>query len=216
VNGVSARRLWLLPACMLLVGLLALQVWIEGPMTRIDQQVTLWLAANRYGGLTRAMLFLSAAHQTEKLLGVAALLAAWLAVRRDWRLALRLLVIPVGMLLNVALKHLFMRPRPQLDEPLVQLATFSFPSGHAVASTVFYGSLCALAFARWRGAGPRATAVLAAMLMVLLVTFSRVYLGAHYLSDVVAGVAVGAICLVLFLVPQRSPAPGQGRQMLQE
>jgi membrane-associated phospholipid phosphatase len=201
---------------MLLVGLLALQVWTEGPVTRIDQQVTLWLAAHRQASLTRAMLFVSAAHQTGKLLAFAALLAAWLAIRREWRLALRLLVIPVGMLLNVALKNLFMRPRPQLDEPLVQLATFSFPSGHAVASTVFYGSLCALAFARWRGAGARAAAVAMAMLMVLLVTFSRVYLGAHYLTDVVAGVAVGTICLVLFLVPLRRGVAERGQPMLQE
>jgi undecaprenyl-diphosphatase len=66
---------------------------------------------------------------------------------------------------------------------------------------VFYGALCAVVFARWRSRAVRALAVGLATLMVLLVTLSRVYLGAHYLSDVVAGVAVGAICLALFLAP---------------
>jgi membrane-associated phospholipid phosphatase len=112
------------------------------------------------------------------------------------------------MLLNVALKNLFLRPRPLLDDPLVRLATLSFPSGHAVASTVFYGAACALVFALTGSRVLRAAALAGAAAMVLLVTFSRVYLGAHYLSDVVAGVAVGLVCLCLFLPPTRStPGP---------
>jgi undecaprenyl-diphosphatase len=103
------------------------------------------------------------------------------------------------MLLNVGLKHLFQRPRPILDEPLVELVTYSFPSGHAVASTVFYGAACALVCTHVRSPALRVLAVGAAIAMVLLVTFSRVYLGAHYLSDVVAGVAVGLASLLLFL-----------------
>jgi undecaprenyl-diphosphatase len=91
-----------------------------------------------------------------------------------------------------------------LQDPLVHLLTLSFPSGHAAASTVFYGALCALVFARWRSRAIRAMALGFAAGMVLLVMFSRVYLGAHYASDVVAGVAVGGICLTLFLAPWRT------------
>jgi undecaprenyl-diphosphatase len=147
------------------------------------------------------MLLVSAAHQTKWLLAVTLVIAAVFAWRRHWPQVARLGVVPVGMLLNAGLKNVFRRPRPQLPDPLVHLATLSFPSGHAAASTVFYGALCALVFARWRSGAVRAAAIGVSAVMVLLVAFSRVYLGAHYLSDVVAGVALGAICLALFLAP---------------
>jgi membrane-associated phospholipid phosphatase len=196
-----AGRLALVLACALLVALLALQVWTEGPVTRLDLRVTLWLAAHRSTGLTAFMRLVTNAHQTKWLLAATLAVAAWLAWRRHWPQVARLAVVPAGMLLNAGLKNLFQRPRPLAGEPLVHLLTLSFPSGHAAGSTVFYGALCALAFARWRSRAARATAVSLATLMVLLVTFSRVYLGAHYLSDVVAGIAVGAICLALFFAP---------------
>ena len=199
----NAARLALVLACIVLVALLAMQVWTDGPVTRLDLRVTLWLAAQRSAGFTGFMLLVSAAHQTKWLLAATLAVAAWLAWRRRWTQIARLGVVPAGMLLNAALKTVFQRPRPHMGDPLVQLLTLSFPSGHAAASTVFYGALCALAFARWRSRAIRAIALGLAGGMVLLVTFSRVYLGAHYLSDVVAGTAVGTICLALFLAPWR-------------
>lgn len=194
-------RLALVLACVLLVALLAFQVWTDGPMTRLDLRVTLWLAAHRTAALTGFMLLVSAAHQTKWMLAVTLLVAAWLAWRRHWPQVARLGVVPAGMLLNAGLKQVFHRPRPHLQDPLVHLLTLSFPSGHAAGSTVFYGALCALVFAHWRRRAIRASAVALSAAMVLLVTFSRVYLGAHYLSDVIAGVAVGATCLALFTAP---------------
>jgi len=194
-----ARTLAPLLACAAVLLFLALQVLLQGPLTRVDQEVTLSLALRRQEWLTRLTLSVADAHETIRVLGATALLALWRFWRRDLRDLRLLAVVPAGMLLNVALKHLVQRPRPVLEEPLVHLGTFSFPSGHAVASTVFYGALCALVFAHTRSPALRALAVLAAMAMVLLVGFSRVYLGAHYLTDVIAGTAEGLACLLLFL-----------------
>jgi membrane-associated phospholipid phosphatase len=201
VRTPNAGRLALVLSCVVLVAVLALQVWTDGPVTRLDAHVTHWLAANRSAGLTGFLMLVTTAHQTKWLLLATALVAVTLVRRRHWTQLARLAVVPAGMLLNAGLKAVFMRPRPQLQDPLVMLMTLSFPSGHAAASTVFYGALCALAFGRWRSLAVRVLAVALATVMVLLVTFSRVYLGAHYVSDVVAGVAVGAICLALFLAP---------------
>lgn len=200
-------------ACLLLLAVLAQQVLAQGALTRVDQQLTLMLAAHRQPWLTPAMLWIADAHENVPLLAFTALVALWRVWRHD-RAALRMLaVVPAGMLLNVGLKHLLQRPRPELPEPLVHLATFSFPSGHAVASTVFYGALCALVFTRVRSPVLRVLAALVGVVMVLLVAFNRVYLGAHYLSDVIAGIAVGLVCLALFWTWQRPrparPAPGR-------
>ena len=107
--------------------------------------------------------------------------------------------VPGGMLLNVALKHVFQRARPVFEDPLVTLATYSFPSGHTMAATCFYGLLASyLVIARpvW---SVRLGTVAACVVMVLLVAFSRVYLGAHYVSDVLAAMAESvawlAVCI---------------------
>ena len=205
-RGRGAGPWWLTLACVLLFALLAWQLLAAGPLTRSDQAVTLWLAAHRRPGLTQAMLLVSALHEAGVLLAVTALLAAWFGWRHHPRWALVLLVVPTGMLVNVGFKHLFQRVRPLLEQPLVHYTTYSFPSGHAVGSTVFYGALCALVFAHSTSRRKRALAVAGALAMVLLVGFSRVYLGAHYVTDVAAAMCVGAAWLGLWLSVCGKPA----------
>lgn len=185
--------------CLAVLGLLAIQVMAHGPMLELDQAASLWFTTHRHDLLTRAMVLVSAAHRTAQVLAAAAVVALFLAWRGQRRSALAMLVVPTGMLLNVGLKESFQRLRPGIEDPLVQLSSYSFPSGHAVASTVFYGMACALVFAHVRSRAWRALAAAFAVAMVLVVTFSRVYLGAHYPSDVIAGVAEGTICVLLFL-----------------
>jgi undecaprenyl-diphosphatase len=112
-----------------------------------------------------------------------------------------LIVVAVGggLVVNVLMKLAFHRARPVFDDPLVTLSTYSFPSGHVAGSTIFYGLLVAWVFTRTRSPLGRAAAVVAALLLIVLVAFSRMYLGAHYLSDVCAAFAEGvawlAICI---------------------
>ncbi|RYY68253.1 MAG: hypothetical protein EOO24_52365, partial [Comamonadaceae bacterium] len=131
----GAARAAVILACLLLVALLAQQVLTDGLLTHIDQRVTLWFVAHRQAWLTDAMLLVSEAHRTVGVLAATALVAGWLLWRRRAQEAMALLVVPTGMLLNVGLKSVFERARPVLEAPLVHLTTFSFPSGHAVAST---------------------------------------------------------------------------------
>ena len=197
--GAPAHWRWLLLAfCLAVLALLALQVRMHGPMLELDQEASSFFALHRQPTVTALMLAVSTVHQTVYVLAATALVAVGCAWRRDWRAAGSLLVVPTGMLLNVGLKNLFQRARPAWEDPLVHLATYSFPSGHAVASTVFYGMLCALVFARTRSPLRRGLALAGAVVMVLLVCCSRVYLGAHYPSDVIGGVALGLACVLVF------------------
>jgi membrane-associated phospholipid phosphatase len=117
---------------------------------------------------------------------------------RKYAEAVTLSIIVIGgNLLNVGLKHLFQRGRPVFDEPFLSLPTYSFPSGHAVASTVFFG-LLALHATDWTGRRAAAPVTIgAAASMIALVCFSRVYLGLHYPSDVGGGVAEGVAWLAV-------------------
>jgi undecaprenyl-diphosphatase len=103
------------------------------------------------------------------------------------------------MLINVLVKYIVHRPRPYFDNPLLILTTYSFPSGHALASTVLYGLLAAFAVQASKTWRQRVVAVSIALCLIALVCFSRVYLGVHYLTDVLAGVLEGVLWLALCL-----------------
>lgn len=197
-RGLSAARAQLAVAlsCILVLVLLAAQVLLHGPIVDFDHGVSMWFSQRRSAGVSRFMLLVANAHETKLLLLATALIALWRWLRADRAAAYALLVVPVGMLVNVSLKYLVQRARPDWDDPLVQLATYSFPSGHAAASTVFYGALCMLVFRRTRSRRWRALAAAIAVGMVLLVCASRLVLGAHYPADVIAGACVGILCLL--------------------
>ncbi len=123
--------------------------------------------------------------------------AAYLLFRRQWKLAVFTIVTIGGSsLLNSFVKLLVNRQRPLVDQPFVNEPGASFPSGHSQAAVVGYGVLLLLLLPVL-SKGWRRVAVLVAAVMVLGIGFSRVALAAHFVSDVVAGFALGAVWLGL-------------------
>ena len=193
-----SRAAGLALACFAAFALVAWQVARQGPLTGFDQAVLGWFVAHRSEALTQAMLLVSGLHKTVPVLVAAAMLAAWQALRHRRAIAWRLLLlIAGGMFLNFGVKQVFQRGRPETEEALVHLASFSFPSGHAAAATVLYAGLCGLAFNRTRSCWWRVLAVAGACAMIALVATSRMYLGAHYFSDVVGGVLLASAWVAL-------------------
>jgi membrane-associated phospholipid phosphatase len=170
------------------------------PITLLDLRLANWLHAHANDSpLLRGFLFgITQLHSTPGALGLTALAGWWLARRgaRHWMLTL-VAAVPGGMLLNVAMKHTFARARPHFEEPIVTLSTYSFPSGHAMTATVLYGVLACYLVRHAHSWQARAAIVLAACMMVLLVAGSRLYLGAHYLSDVLAAMLEGCAWLAI-------------------
>jgi membrane-associated phospholipid phosphatase len=118
--------------------------------------------------------------------------------RRRWRaLAGLILNVPCGMLLGEGLKHLVQRPRPYLAGAFVDWSGYSFPSGHAIGATLMYGAAVTMILPRLSGRRWRALLIFIAVTLVLGVAFSRVALGAHYLTDVLAGIVLGLIWLAI-------------------
>ena len=128
--------------------------------------------------------------------------AGFLAVARRWRHLWMVLAASVGGLLLVGfLKAAFDRPRPTVVPRLVQVSSPSFPSGHAMMSAVVYltvGTLVAQLFARRR---ERTYVLSVAIGLAALIGLTRLYLGVHYPTDVLAGLLVGfSWALVMGLV----------------
>jgi membrane-associated phospholipid phosphatase len=103
-----------------------------------------------------------------------------------------------GGLLNTLLKHLFQRQRPTFETPLVHLTTFAFPSGHTMGATLFYMFIAAIVAYAMKSRRIRILAFACALLIVVAIGATRIYLGAHFVTDVlgaiVAGIAWLAFC----------------------
>jgi undecaprenyl-diphosphatase len=124
---------------------------------------------------------------------VVATLFAW---KRRW-LSVGTWLAAVGgsAVLNQLLGSLFARPRPFFEPPLLIETSYSFPSDHAMESLVVYGMIAYFAVLALEAWGTRKAVILGAALLVLLIGLSRMCLGVHYLSDVVAGFAAGGVWL---------------------
>lgn len=180
------------------------------PLVLLDARLATWLHAHASPELTQFFLQVSLIHGVAAICVYTAALVAFLALQHDWYWVRRVaLIVPAGMLLNTVLKYAYQRVRPSFDHPLVVLTTYSFPSGHTAGATLFYGIFAVVLFSRLRSHAVRTAFLAGAALLVTLVAFSRMYLGAHYLSDVaaaacasVAWIAFGLIALAQF---RRSP-----------
>src|SRR5262245_3403248 len=114
----------------------------------------------------------------------------WLT-RHKYSAALLLVSAAGGILLNNLLKLGFGRPRPQVVEWGTMAVSSSFPSGHAMSAVVVYGTVAYLAARLQTRALTRVLTLGFAATIILLICVSRVYLGVHYPSDVLAGLIVG-------------------------
>lgn len=172
----------------------------RGPLAALDAELADWLHAQGTPWLAGFFLALTHLHSTVAIVLWSIAFAALLARLREWYWILTLGAAVGGVLLvNVLLKYAYERLRPRFDDPLVELATYSFPSGHTAGAVAFYGVLAAFLVSRYYDARRRAACVSLAIAAVALVAFSRLYLGAHYLSDVVAAACSSTAWLVLCL-----------------
>ena len=129
--------------------------------------------------------------------------------RKRWLTDLVLLILAgVGAeILTVGLKQGFERERPFFPNPLASATSYSFPSGHASVSLAVYGTIGFIAARHLSNRRARFAVLAAAAVLVGLIGFSRLYLGVHFLSDVIAGFSLGlawvSLCVILLGLPVR-------------
>ena len=109
-------------------------------------------------------------------------------------------LIPLNLVLsaiiNTSLKYLIQRPRPE-GYRLIEQGGFSFPSGHSMSSMAFYGFLIYLVHKKVKNEKKSKIYTAVFSILIILIGLSRIYLGVHYASDVLAGFSVGLSYLIL-------------------
>jgi membrane-associated phospholipid phosphatase len=185
-----------------------LQPW---GITSIDVEVAAYLHARATPSLSLVMVLIS---YFGSLAGTGAIAFATAIIfwrRKEYNRVLALSsAVPGGMFINGAVKYIVHRPRPVFENPITTLSSYSFPSGHAMAATVLYGLLAAFSLQTSKDLPQRTIAVAISGLLIALVCFSRLYLGLHYVTDVIAGIAQGlawlTLCHTLVQMQQRRRA----------
>jgi undecaprenyl-diphosphatase len=121
--------------------------------------------------------------------------------KRWWPFLVTLIVaVPGGMLLNEWVKVLVHRQRPFVDGPFADWSGYSFASGHTIGATLLYGQLLLFVLPVLKARHWRFLSIFSAISLVVLVGFSRIALGAHFLTDVLAAILFGTIWLALCVV----------------
>jgi undecaprenyl-diphosphatase len=202
-----SERLTLVAAVWLAAGLAfsAFVIWaffkltdevVEGDSRAFDRAVLLYIHHNVPDWLDEPMRLVTALGYYYVVVPLLAV-ALFLFYRRGWRLSAVLLAVSTGgsIVLTTVLKGVFQRARPELFDSGYQASFYSFPSGHATVAVGFYGMLTVIlayqlrGFARWLVA-------ISGTLIVLLIGSSRLYLGVHYPTDILAGYLSALLWLV--------------------
>jgi undecaprenyl-diphosphatase len=192
---------------------------MEGDTQKLDELIVQWFRRADDPALPRGPAWMrevgidiTALGSTVVLMLVVIAVGGFLWLQRERRLLVLLLASAAGgILINAVMKAVFDRPRPSVVPHLREVFTPSFPSGHAALSAVVYLTIGVLLFEVVKGRAARLYCLAIAMAATGMVGLSRVYLGVHYPSDVLAGwitgIAWAAACWVAVQYIERRGRP---------
>lgn len=185
----------LIGAAWLFLGVLE-DVATGDPIIRADRAVNALLQGLRSVTGDAVMTIITELGDSFVVIVLVVVVTCWLLVQRAWRSAVYFVVAVAGAsLFNSGIKLILARTRP-LPDLYQGLGNYSFPSGHSTVNAVLYGFLCVLVLRDLRPLWRIPVAVIAVS-QITLIALSRLYLGAHWFSDVVGGLAFGATWIAL-------------------
>src|SRR5213080_3976999 len=174
---------------------------VANPLAGPDHEVAGWFHAHltrTFVSVLRAFTEFGSGEWIGAILFFVALYFVW---KKWWPSLVTLLVaVPGGMLLNEWVKVLVHRQRPFIDGPFVDWSGYSFASGHTIGATLLYGQLALFILPAMKTRHWRTLTVSSAAFLIALVGFSRIALGAHFLTDVLGAIIFGIIWLAFCLI----------------
>ena len=167
---------------------------VKGTLFHLDLKINASVIREANPGLTQSLETITTLGNIFLVVLVAVTVGVILFIRKNWwRLLALFLAVAIGQAVLNILKVIFQRPRPKTD---MYVFSYSFPSGHVFSATVIYGFCIYLTFRFIKNATVKWMVSALLALLILLIGFSRVYLGVHWLSDTLAGYVTGLAWLL--------------------
>ncbi len=200
-NKISTHLVlgWVLTLLLLLVFFSLSEGVINNELSHFDQTVGAFIREFTNSQLTLLVTWVTrlGAGKIETVLALFTSGIFLFVLKEKWKALFLWIALGGGWLLNIGLKFFFHRERPSIQH-LVEVGGYSFPSGHAMVSTIFYGMIGYLIWTEIRRRSKTSWYVpLLSLLIILAIGLSRVYLAVHYPSDVIAGFCAGGVWLIV-------------------
>src|SRR6202165_3552203 len=195
-----------LPTCFTVHGYFVINppLAIANTFAGVGHSVALWFHAHLTPTFVSVLRGITEFGSSEWIGVVLSVAVLFFAFKRWWpSLVMTVVRVPGGMLLNEWIKILVHRHRPFIDGWFVDWSGYSFASGHTIGATLLYGQIALFIIPMIKNRRGRVLVFSAATFVIVLVGFSRIALGAHYLTDVLGGMFLGASWLTLCLLVSR-------------
>jgi membrane-associated phospholipid phosphatase len=199
IDSLRKQGAWLI----VYLAILAILAWLctealEKEVFSFDRAFLLWLHQFANPSLDRIMLFFTSLGDPPTVVTIFLITSIWLLLKRRYSDGIRFAIVCVGgVLINQEMKLFFAKPRPELWPRLITDPTFSFPSGHAVGSMIIYGFIAYILANELQQY--RIYIYILASFLIAAIGFSRLYLGVHYPTDIIAGYGVSFLWLTTCL-----------------
>ena len=196
INSLRKQGIFLIGYLAILgvVAWLCTEVW-EKKVFSFDRSFLLWIHQFANPQFDRIFLFFTALDDPPTVVTIFIITIAWLVMKRRYSDGIRFTIVCAGgVLTDRVMKLFFAKPRPELWYRLITETSFSFPSGHAVGSMVVYGFIAYILAKEMQQ--HKHIVYAAASLLIIAIGLSRLYLGVHYPTDIIAGYGIGFIWLI--------------------
>jgi len=170
-----------------------------------DLRIINLLQIFRTPNFSRFMLIVTSLGNVQIIIVGVLLIGLWSAYTQKWHYLMATIISVAGSAIVVlVVKLLFHRPRPSLANSVIQATGYSFPSDHSFIAFALYGLLTYFLLKQIRSTPARIAVFILGVLVVFLIGFSRLYLGVHWPSDVLAGYTFGLAWITILIKPFRS------------
>lgn len=196
MNKIKKISKWVVCGIGIVIFITMVVLLLTGNVTSLDNSIYNTIISSKSDAMTMFMTIITMMCDTEFII-VATLLLVLLIKNKKMGGMIASNVVLCSVI-NTIIKHIFLRPRP-VGIKLIEQGGYSFPSGHSMMAIAFYGLLIYIIWnTKWRNVWKIFTTTLL-VILILLIGISRIYVGVHFASDVIAGLSISLSYLIIFI-----------------